>query len=89
MHPSRAYLATDSGNWIGNKRWVDTLKWSQRESFDAAPEERWEIDGSVAGSIKEWGPLSFVKLFNAGHMVGLPPHLSPHGNLLLESLAAW
>lgn len=58
------------------RRWVDTLKWSQRESFDAAPEERWEIDGSVAGSVKEWGPLSFVKLFNAGHMVGFPSHLA-------------
>ena len=56
-------------NWVGNKRWVDALKWSQAESFAAAKEERWALGDSVAGSIREWGPLSFVKMFKSGHMV--------------------
>ena len=56
-------------NWVGNKRWVDALQWSQAESFAAAAEERWALGDAVAGSIKEWGPLSFVKMFNSGHMV--------------------
>ena len=56
-------------NWVGNKRWVTGLQWSQQDSFDAAEEERWQLDGEIVGSIKEWGPLSFVKIFKAGHMV--------------------
>ena len=56
-------------NWVGNKRWVTGLQWSQQDSFNAAEEERWQLDGAIVGSIKEWGPLSFVKIFKAGHMV--------------------
>ena len=59
-------------NWVGNKRWVTGLQWSKQDSFNAAEEERWQLDGAIVGSIKEYGPLSFVKIFKAGHMVGQP-----------------
>ena len=53
-------------------RWVTGLQWSQQDSFNAAEEERWQLDGAIVGSIKESGPLSFVKIFKAGHMVRQP-----------------
>ena len=53
-------------------RWVTGLQWSQQDAFNAAEEERWQLDGAIVGSIKESGPLSFVKIFKAGHMVRQP-----------------
>ncbi|EIE20942.1 peptidase S10, serine carboxypeptidase [Coccomyxa subellipsoidea C-169] len=65
------YVGTEDWicNWMGNKRWVSSLAWSQRTAFDKAKEQDWQLDGNIVGTIKAAGPLSFVKVYESGHMV--------------------
>eukprot|EP00892_Ulva_mutabilis_P009378 jgi/Ulvmu1/6812/UM031_0015.1 len=56
-------------NWLGNRRWVDALQWAGAEDWAAAEDCEWEVGGSAAGSIRQAGPLSFVRVYKAGHMV--------------------
>lgn len=56
-------------NWLGNSRWVDALEWSGSSSWEKAPTRDWKVDGELAGSVRSYGPLSFVKVNLAGHMV--------------------
>lgn len=48
---------------------MDVLPWSGAAKWAAAKEEAWEVQGEEAGSVTAVGPLSFVKVFKAGHMV--------------------
>ena len=56
-------------NWVGNQRWVDSLPWYGKGQWAAAEEQEWMVDGKTAGTAKSVGPLSFVKVDKAGHMV--------------------
>lgn len=51
-------------NWLGNQRWVDAMPWSGHAEWQTTPAQNWS-----GGSIKQVGPLSFVKVASAGHMV--------------------
>jgi carboxypeptidase C (cathepsin A) len=53
-------------NWLGNRRWVDQLQWEGAEGWKAA-------DRDAAGTYTAYGGLSFVKVFDAGHLVRSPP----------------
>lgn len=54
---------------VGNRQWVDALPWAGAKRWAAAGEEAWEVGGAEAGTVTEAGGLSFVKVFEAGHMV--------------------
>lgn len=56
-------------NWLGNRWWVDALEWSGRDDWLDTFDSEWMVDNEVAGWAAESGPLSFVKVSNAGHMV--------------------
>jgi len=56
-------------NWLGNRRWVRAMEWSGREDFVAARAKPFVVDGATGGDVIESGPLSFVKISEAGHMV--------------------
>ncbi|KAL2328561.1 hypothetical protein Fmac_021988 [Flemingia macrophylla] len=56
-------------NWLGNSWWVNATKWSGKEEFSASPTVKFVVDGVVAGSLNSYGPLSFLKVYDAGHMV--------------------
>lgn len=56
-------------NFIGNLLWVKSLKWNGREAFHAAPEVEFRVGERWGGSVRTSGPLSFVRIYNAGHMV--------------------
>uniref|UniRef100_A0A7N0ZS57 Carboxypeptidase n=1 Tax=Kalanchoe fedtschenkoi TaxID=63787 RepID=A0A7N0ZS57_KALFE len=71
-------------NWLGNSRWVHAMEWSGQQSFVKSPEISFEVDGSEAGVLKTQGPLSFLKVHNAGHMV---PMDQPKA--ALEMLKRW
>lgn len=47
------------------------LDWNGKEGFNTAPDEDVYTDGSVkaAGQMRSYGKLSFLKVFDAGHMV--------------------
>jgi serine carboxypeptidase-like clade 4 len=58
-------------NHVGNRRWVDALEWSGQAAWAQAKDEDWAVDRSgaaAAGSVASSGPLSFVRIFDAGHM---------------------
>lgn len=45
------------------------MQWEGAEGWKAAQDLDWEVDGKSAGTFTKSGPLSFVKVFEAGHMV--------------------
>nr|GMD35351.1 serine carboxypeptidase-like [Ipomoea batatas] len=71
-------------NWLGNSRWVQSMEWSGQDDFVASSEVPFEVDGSEAGLLKSYGPLSFLKVHDAGHMV---PMDQPKA--ALEMLQRW
>ncbi|CAN1193916.1 Serine carboxypeptidase-like (Fragment), partial [Linum perenne] len=60
------------------------MEWSGQKKFVASPEISFKFDGSEAGVMKTHGPLTFLKVHNAGHMV---PMDQPKA--ALEMLKKW
>lgn len=58
-------------NWLGNRGWSHELEWTGKETFNAANTTNWysKIDGTHAGTAKSNGLLTFLRVFDAGHMV--------------------
>ncbi|KAK3408063.1 hypothetical protein EUGRSUZ_J00372 [Eucalyptus grandis] len=56
-------------NWLGNSRWVNAMRWSGQKQFGTSPTVPFVVAGAEAGLMKSHGPLTFLKLHNAGHMV--------------------
>jgi len=56
-------------NWLGNQWWLNAMAWSGQADFGAAKEFTWAVGGERAGTVRSAGPLSFVKVADAGHMV--------------------
>jgi len=66
-------------NWMGNKAWTLNLTWSGKSAFNAAADQDWVFpssQGSVKGGKvrsatagKGKGSLTFLQVFEAGHMV--------------------
>lgn len=58
-------------NWLGNKAWSKALEWSGKDSFNEASVTNWysSSDGAHAGTAQSNGKLTFLRVFNAGHMV--------------------
>lgn len=71
-------------NWLGNSRWVHAMTWSGQKEFTASPEVPFTVDDKEAGVLKSHGPLSFLKVHDAGHMV---PMDQPKA--ALEMLKRW
>ncbi|KAK7257673.1 hypothetical protein RIF29_31817 [Crotalaria pallida] len=71
-------------NWLGNFRWVQAMEWSGQKDFNKAPAVKFSVDGAEAGLLTSHGPLSFLKVHAAGHMV---PMDQPKA--ALEMLRSW
>ncbi|WCJ19283.1 Serine carboxypeptidase-like [Euphorbia peplus] len=71
-------------NWLGNSRWVHAMEWSGQKEFVASSEVPFMVDNSEAGVLKSYGPLAFLKVHDAGHMV---PMDQPKA--ALEMLKRW
>ncbi|KAK1398359.1 Serine carboxypeptidase 3 [Heracleum sosnowskyi] len=71
-------------NWLGNSRWVHAMKWSGQKRFVGSPAVPFSVNGSEAGKLQSYGPLSFLKVHNAGHIV---PMDQPKASL--EMLTRW
>lgn len=63
-------------NWYGNRVWTQALDWEGTVGFNAAEEQRFVTEsGTNAGVFQSFANrLTFVRVFNAGHMV---PHDQP------------
>ncbi|XP_039159185.1 serine carboxypeptidase-like isoform X2 [Eucalyptus grandis] len=53
----------------GNSRWVNAMRWSGQKRFGTSPTVPFVVAGAKAGLMKSYGPLTFLKVHNAGHMV--------------------
>ncbi|KAL7504889.1 hypothetical protein ACHAXN_002443 [Cyclotella atomus] len=53
-------------NYLGNKAWVNALEWKDGAAFKAAEDHDWN---SGAGLAKSAGKLTFLQVYDAGHMV--------------------
>ncbi|GFP79688.1 serine carboxypeptidase-like [Phtheirospermum japonicum] len=71
-------------NWLGNFIWVAEMQWWGHKGFWWARQGPFKVDGANAGSIKRYGPLTFVKVKDAGHLV---PMDQP--KVALEMLRRW
>ncbi|KAL3828493.1 hypothetical protein ACJIZ3_017295 [Penstemon smallii] len=71
-------------NWLGNSRWVDSMEWYGRRQFLSALTVPFTVDGVEAGLQKSYGPLTFLKVHDAGHLV---PMDQPKASL--EMLRRW
>lgn len=58
-------------NWIGCKAWTLALDWKLKNQFASAHDVDWKVNNATAGKIRTAGALSFVQVYNAGHMVPL------------------
>lgn len=58
-------------NWIGNKAWVKELQWSGHKLFNSAQDHMWvsTLSGKEAGEILSYDKLTFLRVYEAGHMV--------------------
>ncbi|KAG9445144.1 hypothetical protein H6P81_016484 [Aristolochia fimbriata] len=71
-------------NWLGNFRWVNAMEWSGQKMFVDSPMAPFIVGGKEAGLVKSYGPLSFLKVHDAGHMVPMDQPLAA-----LEMLKRW
>eukprot|EP01043_Picozoa_sp_COSAG02_P004218 COSAG02_NODE_108_length_36286_cov_19.437478_21_plen_802_part_00 len=56
-------------NWFGGRAWVDKMQWSGAAQYHAQKWSEWKVSTMNAGTFKEHGPLTFLGVANAGHMV--------------------
>ncbi|XP_047312941.1 serine carboxypeptidase-like 48 [Impatiens glandulifera] len=71
-------------NWLGNLWWVMKIEWWGQRQFNDAPITSYIVNGNVEGKLKRYGPLSFLKVFNSGHMVSMD-----QPKVALEMLDRW
>ncbi|GFZ20403.1 serine carboxypeptidase-like 48 [Actinidia rufa] len=71
-------------NWLGNSQWVHAMAWSGQKNFTATPTVPFVVDGAEKGQLKSHGPLNFLKIHDAGHLV---PKDQPKASL--EMLKRW
>jgi len=65
-------------NWMGGLEMAKQLEWDHAESFRASPFVEWVVDGHQYGAYKWVDKLSFLRVYNASHMV---PMSSPAASL--------
>ncbi|ODV94998.1 hypothetical protein PACTADRAFT_76586 [Pachysolen tannophilus NRRL Y-2460] len=67
-------------NWLGNHAWSDALEWSGHDEYLAKSLQPWYTldNNTFAGEVKSYGNFTFLRVFDAGHMV---PHDQPENSL--------
>ncbi|AQZ09641.1 YBR139W [Zygosaccharomyces parabailii] len=73
-------------NWLGNRAWSDKLDWRYGDQYQQLPLKAWKSDvtGEEFGQVKNYGPLTFLRVYDAGHMV---PYDQPEA--ALEMVNTW
>ncbi|XP_038718221.1 serine carboxypeptidase-like [Tripterygium wilfordii] len=56
-------------NWVGNLKWVSKMEWDGKKGFKEAPFVPFLVDGVKKGWMSSYGPLTFIRINKAGHMV--------------------
>ena len=53
---------------MGGLAWTEALEWKGYEEYNKAPVRKWNTNKN-AGATKSYKSLTFLRVFNAGHMV--------------------
>jgi len=56
-------------NWRGGEAWTNSLPWAKTEEFKNLDYSTWNIQGKAAGEYKNIENLTFLRVYDAGHMV--------------------
>lgn len=57
-------------NWKGGQAWINALDWSGQHGFTKQKLESWvTISGTKGGEVQRYKNLSFLRIYDAGHMV--------------------
>jgi len=56
-------------NWIGNNAWTLAMEWPHKADFNSAQFTNWTAAGKVAGQVRSSNGFTFLKVYDAGHMV--------------------
>lgn len=57
-------------NWLGNRAWTNELEYSHHEEFSSAQVRKFHTpSGKYAGDVQNYGNFTFIRMFDAGHMV--------------------
>lgn len=56
-------------NYLGGSRWITAMDWPGKDTFQKAPEVDWKVSGTTAGKSKSAQGLTFLQVYDAGHMV--------------------
>jgi cathepsin A (carboxypeptidase C) len=67
-------------NWLGNHAWTDDLDWILAPSYREEVLKPWKSSLGPAGEVKSFGGLTFLRIFEAGHMV---PYDQPENALAM------
>lgn len=58
-------------NWYGGKKWTDELEWNYKENYEKTKVSDWTRYGKKLGEMKTYDNFTFLRVYNAGHMVPL------------------
>jgi cathepsin A (carboxypeptidase C) len=56
-------------NWLGNQAWTNQLDWPGHKNFARADDKSLKIDSKEYGKVQSSGNLTFMRLYQGGHMV--------------------
>jgi len=56
-------------NWLGNQAWANAMEWAHKPEFNNAEAAPWTVAGKAAGTIQSAANFSFLRVYDAGHMV--------------------
>ncbi|SCU90659.1 LADA_0F05622g1_1 [Lachancea dasiensis] len=73
-------------NWLGNLAWTEELEWKHKDQFSSLPLKSWNSKetGEPMGQVKSFGSFTYLRVFDAGHMV---PYDQPESSL--EMVNRW
>ncbi|KAG8824527.1 Cell death protease [Serendipita sp. 401] len=64
-------------NYVGQERFIEKLEWQGSTGLGTAPIVPWTVNGTAAGTWQSARNLTYVKIFQASHMVGFDvPHVA-------------
>lgn len=67
-------------NWVGQTLWLDALVWSGQQEYLNKETKQWTVGGKPAGEGKSAQGLTFLRVYEAGHMV---PYNQPEAALAM------
>jgi len=58
-------------NWRGSENWTNEFKWERQSEFRSTEYSPYTIDGRKYGEYKNVDNFTFLRIYEAGHMVPL------------------